>query len=152
MSGAMICRISWLSSVFNQTGKRPKVVPLFGSVPIRGTGMKGAVAGLNHCDNPGGGNCGAAPAASGAGWSSAREPAGPSANAMHKAPAQQSRCTAHAIDLSYRRCTTHLGNRFSEALYQPIEVDGCQISHGRDAKYAVGQSPLSGIDHESLRF
>ena len=54
---------------------RPKVVPLSGSTAISGTGMKGAVDGLNHCDNPGGGNCGAAPPASGAGWSSALQSA-----------------------------------------------------------------------------
>src|SRR5258706_5478755 len=152
MSGAMIRRISWLSSVFSQTGRRPNVVPLFGSVPINGTGMKGAVEGLNHCDSPGGGNCGAAPPASGgAGWSSATESAAPSAKAAHTAPAQQTRRRPHAINLSHRRRTTHLGNRFGEALYQPIDVGGCQISHGGNAKYRVGQCPLSGINHESLR-
>jgi hypothetical protein len=28
----------------------PSVVPLFGSTPISGTGMNGAVAGLNHLE------------------------------------------------------------------------------------------------------
>src|SRR5580698_1893757 len=31
---------------------RPSVVPLSGSTAISGTGMKGAVAGLNHLDKP----------------------------------------------------------------------------------------------------
>src|SRR5882757_6518645 len=149
----MIRLISRCSSVFIQTGRTPNVVPLLGSVPINGTGMKGAVEGLNHCDNPGGGNCGAAPPASGgAGWSSAAASAPPSAKATHTAPAQQMRCSAHAINLSYRRRTTCLGDRFGEELYQPIDVGGCQIAHGGNAKYRVGQCALSGINHEPVCF
>src|SRR5579859_308996 len=126
MSGAMMRRISCWSSVFNQTGRRPSVVPLFGSVPINGTGMNGAVAGLNH---PGaaGGNCGAAPPASG-GRSSATQSALPSVEAMHMINAKhteaahRSECSARAINLSHRLCTTHLGYRFGETLYQPART------------------------------
>src|ERR1700722_15359828 len=48
----MIWRISWMSSVLIQVGMSPSVVPLSGSTAISGTGMKGAVAGLNHLDSP----------------------------------------------------------------------------------------------------
>src|SRR6202040_1667932 len=37
---------------------RPKVVPLSGSTPIKGTGMNGAVAGSNHRHKPVGGEAG----------------------------------------------------------------------------------------------
>ena len=38
--------------------KNPSVVPLFGSTPTSGTGMNGAVAGLNHLASQGGAGAG----------------------------------------------------------------------------------------------
>src|SRR5271167_306249 len=55
MSGAMMRVTSRFASVCTQVGINPKVEPLFGSVEISGTGMNGAVAGLNQRDNPLGG-------------------------------------------------------------------------------------------------
>ena len=43
---------SWLALVWTQVGIKPMVVPLSGSTAISGTGMNGAVAGLNQRDQP----------------------------------------------------------------------------------------------------
>src|ERR1700688_4102264 len=47
---------------------RPKVVPLSGSMPIKGTGMNGAVAGSNHRHKPVGGEAGGGIGPGAGGW------------------------------------------------------------------------------------
>ena len=44
--------MSAFSLVTIQVGRMPSVVPLSGSAPISGTGMNGAVSGLNQRDRP----------------------------------------------------------------------------------------------------
>src|SRR5271154_5409561 len=85
----MMRLISWSSLVCTQTGSSPSVVPLLGSEPINGTGMKGAVEGLNHRVSGLGGTLGSAPPASGGGTSSAAQCVHPSAVSRLAAMAQQ---------------------------------------------------------------
>jgi len=45
-------RVIWSCSEVRKTGRIPKVVPLFGSVPTSGIGMKGDVVGSQKLKSP----------------------------------------------------------------------------------------------------